>query len=172
MNYKILNTLLEKEDLKPKELWKFFEVETQDEMEKLIADNLKLAIMEPRDSFIYLAPKTLYESAMEIEHNIFYEKLISISFFLKGFVSYEDPMIDAFTRAVGIIKFIIIVEREFKDNEYFKFFMNSYKEYKHDKYFREQTSRMVELFESVAEGFEKIDLEEFKKVTKEIKEII
>lgn len=169
MDYTILEKLLEKENLQKKDLWKFFNVKKEEEMEKLISENLKLLPVEIDESFIYMAPANLYKSSIENDHNIFYEKLILISFFLRGFAKYENVLVEAFTRAIGMIKFIMIVEKELKDNMYYNFFINSYQEFKKDKYFREQTERIVSIFDEITEQIESIDLDEIRELTTQIK---
>lgn len=172
MDYKKLEILLQKEDLEQKDLWKFFGVETKELMEKLIEDNLQSLKIKPDDAFVYIAPKNIYESSQNKDYNIFYEKLILTSFFLRGFAQYEDVIIQGFIAAVGMMSMIFIAETQLKDNEYFIFFINAFKEYKHDKYFREQTDRVLNMFENMAEEFEKIDLEELKNTLKSVKEIV
>lgn len=169
MNYKMLDKLLSKEDLKKEQVWKFFGVDTEESMEKLIIDNLKLIKIEPDDGFIYISPKNIYENSLNSETNIFYEKLILISFFLKGFAKYEDIAIQGFVRSVGLMKFIFIAEQYLADNPYYKFFINAFKEFKHDKYFREQTDRMIKLFQELTDGIDKIDFNELKKLTEDLK---
>lgn len=172
MNYEMLDKLLKKKDLKKEQVWKFFGAETQELMEKIIIDNFKLIKIEPDDGFIYISPKNIYENSLNIETNIFYEKLILISFFLRGFAKYEEVAIQGFVRAIGLMKFIFIAEQHLADNPYYKFFINAFKEFKHDKYFREQTDRMIKLFQELTEGIEKVDFSEVTKITEELKNSI
>lgn len=172
MDYTILEKLMEQENLEPKKIWKFFGANTINEMEKIISDNLKSIPINIDESFIYMAPENLYRSSMENEHNIFYEKILLISFFLRGIANYDNILVEAFTRSVGMIKFIMIVEQEYKDNIYYNFFVKSFQEYKKDRYFREQTDRILSIFDEISEQVSSLDLKEIKEITEQVKQNI
>ena len=171
MDYTVLQKILEKDDVEPKKIWKFFGAKTQQEMEQFIVDNLKLINITMDDSYIYLAPDMIYKNTVEQNHNVFYEKLMTISFFLRGFASYNDDMIVAFSKSIGMIKFVFLAENTLKENIYYQLLKESYQEYKKDKYFREQTSTVLQLFEEIANQVENMDLTETRKILDEAKTI-
>ena len=140
-------------------------------MEKIIVDNLSTIKINPDDSYIYLAPDAIYQQTLQSDHNVFYEKLMMISFFLRGFAGYDDTLILAFTKSLGMISFVFLVEKTLKDNDTYKFFTESYEGFKRDKHFREQTNQILELFEEIAKQFENIDLAEVQNILKDTKEL-
>lgn len=169
MDYTVLEKLMDQENLEPQKIWKFFGANTAEEMEKVIVDNLKSITMKPDDGFIYLAPDMIYRTSVENDHNVYYEKLMMVSFFLRGFAGYNNILPEAFTKAIGMIRFIFLVDTILKDNDSYVFFKESYLEFKRDRYFREQTSRMLELFDQIASEVENINLEETKQLLQEFK---
>jgi hypothetical protein len=170
MDYTALEKLLEQENLEPKKIWKFFGTETQKAMEDLIIENINSIKMDIDDGVVYLAPAMIYEIGLENSDNIFYEKLMQISFFLKGFAKYEDVIIEAFSKAIGVINFVFIAEKNLADNQFYQFFKESYNDFKQAKYFKEQTDRMLSIFDEIASQVENLDLEETKKILQEFKD--
>ena len=171
MDYTILEKLVQQEKVEPKKIWKFFGAKTQEEMEEVIVKNLKEIKIQLDDGYVYLAPDMIYTTSVENNHNVFYEKLMMISFFLRGFANYEDTMTLGFTKSVGMIRFVFLVDSVLKDQDSYIFFKESYLEFKKDKYFREQTSRMLELFDDMANQMQNIDLTETKQILEELKTI-
>jgi hypothetical protein len=170
MEIKLLKKLLEKENITQKEIWNFFAVENQKDMEDLIVSNLNNIKNNPDDGMVYIGPDMIYETSMSNEHNIFYEKMMVISYFLKSFSSYDNTFIEAFITSVGMVRFVFIAERTLNDNEYFVFFKNAYQEYKKDRYFREQTARVISIFDTITNEIEKLDIKEIKELTQQIKD--
>lgn len=171
MDYTILEKLMEQEQIEPKKIWKFFGLKTQEEMEEHIINNLKQIKIQPDDGYIYLAPDMIYTTSVENDHNVFYEKLMMISFFLRGFAGYQDTITLAFTKSIGMIRFIYLVDTTLKNHESYVFFKEAYLEFKKDRYFREQTSKMLQLFEEIGNQVEKIDLTETKQIIEDLKTI-
>lgn len=169
MNYEILEKLLDRENLDIKKIWKFFGAENKEGITDIIIKNFKEIQLNPDDAFIYGSAEAVYEACIENNHNIFYEKLVIISFFLKGFANYNDVVIQAFIQSIGTVSFILTFEKIFKDNQAYDFFKNAIKEYKQDKYFREQTDRVLTMFNEVADQFENLDLKEAKHIIEKIK---
>lgn len=169
MDYKMLKKLLEKENLEPKELWQFFGTDSQKKMEELLVANLNDLKDGMDDGMVYIGPSMIYESSIENDHNIFYEKMMVISYFLKSFAKYDSVMIEAFIKAVGMMRFVYLGEKTLKTNDLFIFFKESFQEYKKDKYFREQTDRMVKMFDDITSEIEAIDLSEVRELAEEIK---
>jgi hypothetical protein len=167
MDYKVLEKLLQKENIEPKKIWAVFGANTEKEMEQVIVDNLKSIKINPDDGLIYLSPDIIYKASFDQDQNIYYEKLMVISFFLKGFASYDDIIGEAFTKALGMVKYVYIADQALKDNPYYVFFKEAYSEYKRDKYFRDQTDRMLEVFDEIAKQAETIDLTETKELLEE-----
>lgn len=171
MNYDMLEKLLEKEDVDIKKIWKFFGAENKEGMIEIIIKNFKEAKLSPDNGFIYSAPDVIYDGSMNNNYNIYYEKILVISFFLKGFAQYEDVVTEAFIKSIGALNFILTFESIFKDNFYYIFFKDSFKEYKQDKYFREQTDRLLEVFNEIGKEFENINLKETKEILEQIQGI-
>lgn len=169
MDYKVLKKLLEKENLEPKELWQFFSTDSQKKMEELLVANLNDLKDGMDDGMVYIGPSMIYESSIENDHNIFYEKMMVISYFLKSFAKYDSVMIEAFIKAVGMMRFVYLGEKTLKTNDLFIFFKESFQEYKKDKYFREQTDRMVKMFDDITSEIEAIDLSEVRELAEEMK---
>jgi hypothetical protein len=140
-------------------------------MEDLIVKNLQQVKIDPDDAFIYGSAEAVYESCVENNHNIFYEKLIIISFFLKGFANYNDTIIQAFIESIGTVHFILTFEKIFKENDSYNFFKNAIKEYKQDKYFREQTDRVLSMFNEIGDQFENLDLKEARDIIDGIRDL-
>jgi hypothetical protein len=169
MDYKVLKKLLQKENLEPKELWQFFGIDSQKKMEELLVANLNDLKDGMDDGMVYIGPSMIYESSIENDHNIFYEKMMVISYFLKSFAKYDSMMIEAFIKAVGMMRFVYLGEKTLKTNDLFIFFKESFQEYKKDKYFREQTDRMVKMFDDITSDIEALDLTEVKQLAEEMK---
>lgn len=169
MDYKVLKKLLEKENLETKELWQFFGTDSQKKMEELLVANLNDLKDGMDDGMVYIGPSMIYESSIENDHNIFYEKMMVISYFLKSFAKYDSVMIEAFIKAVGMMRFVYLGEKTLKTNDLFIFFKESFQEYKKDKYFREQTDRMVKMFDDITSEIEAIDLSEVRELAEEMK---
>lgn len=170
MDYTILEKLLKNDNVDPKKIWATFGANTQEDMEKIIVDNLKSIKIKPDDGLIYLSPDIIYKSTFDQEQNIFYEKLMIISFFLKGFAGYDDIIGEAFTKALGMIRYVYVAEQILKNNESYIFFKEAYLEFKRDRYFREQTDRMLNLFDEIGKEVENIDLKETKELLEQFKD--
>jgi len=172
MDTKLLKTILAKEDVTQKDIWTFFNVKNQKEMQEFIVLNLNTVKNNPDDGMVYIGPDMIYETSMNNEHNIFYEKMMVISYFLKSFAKYDNMIIEAFITSVGMVQFVFIAEKILKDNEHFVFFKNAYQEYKKDRYFREQTARVISIFDTITQEIEKLDIKEIKEITQQIKDNI
>ena len=171
MNYEVLDKLLDKQDVDVKKIWKFFGASTYEEMKDLVIKNFESAKIEADDTFIYMSPETIYEDIAENRYNIYHERLVVASFFLKGFANYEDVVTQAFIKSLGLINFLLVFESVFNNNNAYIFFRDSIKEYKTDKYFREQTDRVLQVFNEMGDQLENIDLTETKEILEQFKEI-
>lgn len=169
MNYEMLDKILEKNEFNPKKIWKFFGVENKEAMELLIESNFKDLKIEVDDTFIYISLETMFESIDNPDPNTFFENMMIISFFLKGFAKYEDSVTKAFIESVGAINFILIFEKVLGENPYYQFFKKAFKEYKQDRYIRNQTDKLLAVFNEIFEQFQTLDLASTKAVLEEIK---
>ena len=169
MNYTILKKLLKKDELTKEEIWKFFNVDSELKMEETVRATLNTLKIKIDDGLIYIGPEMIYQSSIDHQHNIFYEKLMVVSYFLKGFADYNDELTEAFIKSLGLVKFVFIAEDVLENNKQFSFYKNAYLEYKKDKYFREQTDRMVNIFDAMTEEIKNVDFDEIKKLTEEFK---
>ena len=169
MNYEMLQDILNKNDLKPNKIWKFFGAKNEDEMKLLIENNLKDLKIQIDNGFIYLSLETMFESIDNKDTNTFFEDMMIISFFLKGFAKYEDIVTEAFIASVGTINFILIFEKVLGENEYYQFFKKAFKQYKQDRYIRNQTDKLLDVFNEIFEQFQNLDLAGTKAILEEIK---
>ena len=167
MDYTKLKTIMEKEDMRIEEIFEFFGAKDKREMQEMIANSLKSLKIELNDDLGYISPELIYDFAVVENHNVFYERLMTISFFLRAFAGYNTSVIEAFVTVLGVIKFVFIAEGILKNREEFVFFKESYNTYKQDKYFREQTDRMLSVFDEIQKETENLDLESIKDVLKD-----
>lgn len=167
MDYTKLIELMEKEDLTREDVFEFYNVKNENELLKLINDNFSKLNIQLNDTLGYISPEMIYDFATVESHNIFYEKLMVISYFLRAFSGYTAEMIKSFVVGVGLIQFVFTAEKTLNDKEEFSFFKKSYQEYKQDKYFKDQAERFANMFDDLTKNIRETDFTEVKKLLDE-----